>query len=65
MRQQDQNVLFNGVNGVKNGHTSQQQEQAAQTQTKKVQITFEEYQKLSIMILNVMKEFERQNQDNV
>ena len=34
-------------------------------QNKKVKISFDEFKKLAFMIISIMKEFERQGEDNV
>jgi len=42
-----------------------QPSESTQQPSKKVKISFEEYQKLSLMIVQVMKVFEAQGQENV
>ena len=47
------------------GGDAQIQDQPAQTQPRKQKITFDEYQRISTLIVGVMKEYEGQGTENV
>lgn len=50
---------------MQNAEQNQQMTQANAEGAKKVKISFEEFRKLSIMIIGIMKDFERSGEENV
>jgi len=51
--------------GAGNVEMEVQQPAAEQAQEKKVKISFDEFKKLAFMIISIMKDFERQGDENV
>ena len=60
MREQEQAI--GQPDGAQGAQIAQE---PAQTTTKKVKISFDEYSRISTLIVGVMKEFERSGEDNV
>ena len=61
MREQEQ-AIGQQLDGAQGAQIAQE---PAQTTTKKVKISFDEYSRISTLIVGVMKEFERSGEDNV
>ena len=59
-RRQNEQELFEAQN-----RDAEAQPEPTEVKQKKVKISFDEYQKLSYLIVSCMKEFEANNQENV